>query len=170
MNHKNRKDKKFRNFRRKLTAGIIVKFIMSLTVYMISLLFILMVGYLICSAFTWYGDEIIYRLLKPIRTNIELFAIVMFFAGFVIFFVYYWHKTLGYLELMIEATENVYNEKEEYISFPPELEELERKVNQIKINVRNSQKAAKEAEQRKNDLVVYLAHDLKTPLPYAIVR
>ena len=168
MNHKNRKDKKFRNFRRKLTAGIIVKFIMSLTVYMISLLFILMVGYLICSAFTWYGDEIIYRLLKPIRTNIELFAIVMFFAGFVIFFVYYWHKTLGYLELMIEATENVYNEKEEYISFPPELEELERKVNQIKINVRNSQKAAKEAEQRKNDLVVYLAHDLKTPLTSVI--
>jgi len=162
------KDKKLRSFRRKLTAGILVKFIVSLTVYMILLLLLLLIGYLICSSFVWYGDEFLYRLLKPIRNNIQLFVIFMFFAGFVIFFIYYWHKTLGYLELMIGATENIYNEKEDYISFPPELEELELQANQIKINVRNSQKAAKEAEQRKNDLVVYLAHDLKTPLTSVI--
>lgn len=135
---------------------------------MILLLLLLLTGYLICSSFTWYGSELIYRLLQPIRNNIELFVIIMFFAGFVVCFIYYWHKTLGYLELMIEATENIYKEKEEYISFPAELEELEQQVNQIKINVRNSQKAAKEAEQRKSDLVVYLAHDLKTPLTSVI--
>ena len=168
MNHKNANNKKFRSFQRKLTAGIIVKFIVSLTVYMILLLLTLLIGYLICSSFTWYGDELIYRLLQPIRNNIELFVIFMFFAGFVVFFIYYWYKTLGYLQLMIEATENIYNDKEGYISFPPELGELEQQVNQIKVNVRNSQKAAKEAEQRKNDLVVYLAHDLKTPLTSVI--
>lgn len=168
MKHKNTNQKKFRSFQRKLTAGIIVKFIVSLTVYMILLLLALLIGYLICSSFTWYGDELIYRLLQPIRNNIELFVLFMFFAGFVVFFIYYWYKTLGYLQFMIEATENIYNDKEGYISFPPELGELEQQVNQIKVNVRNSQKAAKEAEQRKNDLVVYLAHDLKTPLTSVI--
>ena len=32
----------------------------------------------------------------------------------------------------------------------------------------NAAHQAKEAEQRKNDLVVYLAHDLKTPLTSVI--
>lgn len=78
MKHKNTNQKKFRSFQRKLTAGIIVKFIVSLTVYMILLLLALLIGYLICSSFTWYGDELIYRLLQPIRNNIELFVLFMF--------------------------------------------------------------------------------------------
>jgi two-component system sensor histidine kinase VanS len=41
-------------------------------------------------------------------------------------------------------------------------------LNQIKHNLEKRQKDALEAEQRKNDLVVYLAHDIKTPLTSVI--
>ena len=44
MKHKNTNQKKFRSFQRKLTAGIIVKFIVSLTVYMILLLLALLIA------------------------------------------------------------------------------------------------------------------------------
>ena len=41
---------------------------------------------------------------------------------------------------------------------------METKLNSIKYASLRGEQLAKEAEQRKNDLVVYLAHDLKTPL------
>ena len=41
-------------------------------------------------------------------------------------------------------------------------------MNQIKMTALNNQRAAREAEQRKNDLVTYLAHDLKTPITSVI--
>jgi two-component system sensor histidine kinase VanS len=44
----------------------------------------------------------------------------------------------------------------------------ENKLNQIKNNLEKQKKAALDAEQRKNDLVVYLAHDIKTPLTSVI--
>ena len=44
---------------------------------------------------------------------------------------------------------------------PADLKEAEMQLNQIKLNVHESQRAAQEAEKRKNDLVMYLAHDLK---------
>lgn len=37
-------------------------------------------------------------------------------------------------------------------------------MNQIKMSILLSQKAVKEAEDRKNELVMYLAHDIRTPL------
>jgi two-component system sensor histidine kinase VanS len=54
------------------------------------------------------------------------------------------------------------------IRLSPELDFMENKLNQIKNNLEKQKKAALEAEQRKNDLVVYLAHDIKTPLTSVI--
>ena len=41
---------------------------------------------------------------------------------------------------------------------------MEKQLNEVREKALRDRRAAKEAEQRKNDLVVYLAHDLKTPL------
>ena len=45
---------------------------------------------------------------------------------------------------------------------------MERKLNQIKSSLRKKTQDALEAEQRKNDLVMYLAHDIRTPLTSVI--
>ena len=49
-----------------------------------------------------------------------------------------------------------------------DLREAALHMNEVRLNLIESQKAAEAAEQRKNDLVVYLAHDLKTPLTSVI--
>jgi two-component system sensor histidine kinase VanS len=47
---------------------------------------------------------------------------------------------------------------------PKHMKPLEEVLNNVNTEVKLSKYAAKEAEQRKDDLVVYLAHDIRTPL------
>lgn len=54
------------------------------------------------------------------------------------------------------------------ISLPPELFSIERKMNVAKHRMVLQNRHMREAEQRKNDLIMYLAHDLKTPLASTI--
>jgi signal transduction histidine kinase len=50
------------------------------------------------------------------------------------------------------------------IELPKNMKNLEDVLNKVNTEIRLSRYAAKEAEQRKDDLVVYLAHDIRTPL------
>jgi len=54
----------------------------------------------------------------------------------------------------------------ELIRLPVELKQVEDRMNEARQNVARNARLAREAEQRKNDLVMYLAHDIKTPLTY----
>lgn len=56
------------------------------------------------------------------------------------------------------------DESDKEIQLPEELDFLEKKLNDVKNKLEKRARDAQEAEQRKNDLVVYLAHDIKTPL------
>lgn len=77
-------------------------------------------------------------------------------------------KTMGQLNLIINSIDMVFNKEESLIELSPKFKDVETKLNTIKYeNIRN-ERLAKDAEQRKNDLVVYLAHDLKTPLTSVI--
>lgn len=51
---------------------------------------------------------------------------------------------------------------------PDELYEFSQKLKDFKYQLKVNEQARKQAEQQKNDLVVYLAHDLKTPLTSVI--
>src|SRR5699024_6758250 len=57
---------------------------------------------------------------------------------------------------------------EEPIRLPPAMKSVEDQLNLAREEALHAQRTAREAEQRKNDLVVYLAHDLKTPLTSVI--
>lgn len=59
-------------------------------------------------------------------------------------------------------------ESKEEISLPEELDFVEKKLNSVKSTLEKRAREAQDAEQRKNDLVVYLAHDIKTPLTSVI--
>lgn len=54
------------------------------------------------------------------------------------------------------------------ISLSPELETVERKLNYAKQTLKTRAEDAGRMERQKNDLVVYLAHDIKTPLTSVI--
>lgn len=118
--------------------------------------------------FIWYKEDFLYRVLNTIDDHSLEFFLLIIGGGYLVIFVYYWIKTMGYLDYIIKATEKIYISKDDLIELPADLKEVENLMNQIKLDIEKNERAAKEAEQRKNDLVVYLAHDLKTPLTSVI--
>ena len=73
-----------------------------------------------------------------------------------------------YFDEVSAGMDRLAEESGDEITLSPELDFMENKLNQIKNNLEKQKKAVLDAEQRKNDLVVYLAHDIKTPLTSVI--
>ena len=73
-------------------------------------------------------------------------------------------RFVTYLNHISAAVRQVVNETGEPVVLPSELEPVENDLNGIQRTLRAREQEARDSEQRKNDLVAYLAHDLKTPL------
>ena len=73
-------------------------------------------------------------------------------------------KVFGYIDEVGKATEDLVNKDVEYIELPDELEEIKNRMNHLKRESEKNEKLAKENEEKKDELIVYLAHDIKTPL------
>lgn len=140
----------------------------AVSAYVFIMLLLFFTARFVLTQFTWYSGDPLYEIFHWISNYADLLLLFFGGLGFIIIFLYQWLRTLGYLEDIIDATQNVYDSKEEFIVLPTDLKEVENRMNQIKISVRENERAAREAEQRKNDLIVYLAHDLKTPLTSVI--
>ena len=69
----------------------------------------------------------------------------------------------GYFDQINSGIESLLSENTS-ISLPDEMLETERKLNSVKGELRRRDEERKAAEKRKNDLVMYLAHDIRTPL------
>ncbi len=69
-----------------------------------------------------------------------------------------------HLHAIEQAVEQIFEDTHTPVHLPSELKELEVQLTQVQQKMERRELAAKESENRKNDLIVYLAHDLKTPL------
>ncbi len=97
--------------------------------------------------------------------NNKLFFLIV---GFVLLFALFFYVSLSqmtrYLDQVGDGIENIVSDSDEPIHLVTELKPLEIRLNEIKATLRRQEIEAEEEEQKKNDLVVFLAHDLKTPL------
>jgi two-component system sensor histidine kinase VanS len=96
---------------------------------------------------------------------ITLLVILLFLVVLLRFSISWFTK---YFDEVSAGMDRLAEESGDEITLSPELDFMENKLNQIKNNLEKQKKAALDAEQRKNDLVVYLAHDIKTPLTSVI--
>lgn len=89
-------------------------------------------------------------------------------AGFLLLFSFFFYFVLSritqYLKEINQGIENILSDFNEPVRFKPALQPLEDSLNEIKMTIRRQEQEAIESEKKKNDLVVFLAHDLKTPL------
>jgi len=100
--------------------------------------------------------------------NIEIITLVVILIFLVILLRFSISWFTKYFDEVSAGMDKLAEESGEEITLSPELDFMENKLNQIKNNLEKQKKAALDAEQRKNDLVVYLAHDIKTPLTSVI--
>ena len=121
---------------------------------------------LIQFVFPKYNNSI----LSWLYWRIDAIFILYLIIGFVCIFNYYWKKPWGYLDEVISATQTVYEQNDHTVALSDPLKELENQLNQIKMSVLLSKQAAKQAEDKKNEIIMYLAHDIRTPLTTVIDR
>ncbi len=70
----------------------------------------------------------------------------------------------NYMVKIMESVDSILKNPEKEISLPSDLAILENKLNTIRIDLIRNKNIANEAIQKKDDLIMYMAHDLKTPL------
>ena len=99
-----------------------------------------------------------------IGDNKVFFMILGFLALFSLFFYIALSKMTRYMDQIGDGIENILSDSDQPIRLITELKPLEDRLNEIKQTLKKQEKEAQEIEEKKNDLVLFLAHDLKTPL------
>ena len=97
-----------------------------------------------------------------------LLVLAAFFLIFIFNCFLYSIITLSLFNKTYQSLEAISSEEAEFMSFPKSYSDVEIKLRDMRLDVIGSKQAAAEAESKKNDLVMYLAHDLKTPLTSVI--
>lgn len=101
-----------------------------------------------------------------IRNNLLWIMVIAGLVAVIILFLLSTHSILRYFKAISEGIAALSTDGE--IQLPLELEFIEAQLLTLRQSVKKKEADAKLAEQRKNDLVVYLAHDIKTPLTSVI--
>lgn len=151
--------------RRGITFRRIIRdYVLQIIIYVATVSATMLTGYYFLSQRTWFEEDRWYPLLHWIHNNWQTTLFICILVGIVVISSFH----IGFLARMLErvaAAMGMLNEdRDSYINLPEQLHEMEVQINQMLQNARQDRQAAKEAEQRKNDLIVYMAHDLKTPL------
>ncbi len=93
------------------------------------------------------------------------FILILSSLSLVLFLLYQLLKKIfSYIYAISESADKLFDKNVEYINLPPEMSEVEKKLNHFKIEAIKNEKLARENEEKKDELIVYLAHDIKTPL------
>ena len=99
-----------------------------------------------------------------IGDNKTFFMIVGYLILFALFFYVALSQMTKYLDQIDHGIENIISESTDPIHLITELKPIEIRLNEIKATLKRQELEASEGEKKKNDLVLFLAHDLKTPL------
>ncbi len=168
----------YRQLRTKLFARTLLMVVSSIVIMLLIYNFIInnnignLIVYLIQNILGRdYGSALeIYQLIFRNYRDIYIFIalVIVFFVVFFVIFHFYLNWFTKYFGEINKGIDALIEEGAGEVNLSPELSATEKKINTIKHTLENRKLDAQLAEQRKNDLVVYLAHDLKTPLTSVI--
>lgn len=161
-----------REIKRKIIFEYILSLAVSLVIYGI-LMFLAVKG---AEAFNWYSWDSFYFLLLWVKNNFFMVNTVLIVLMLSVITVIFLKKPFDYIDQIVSscvddvvfASKKLAVPDENPIVLPDYLKTFQDDMNIAREKSLRNIALAKEAEQRKNDLIVYLAHDLKTPLTSVI--
>lgn len=101
---------------------------------------------------------------RVIGNNKDFFLVIGFLCLFSLFFYAALSKMVKYLNQVETGIDNIVLDSADSIHMITELKPIETRLNEIKQILKKQEQEVIEGEKKKNDLIVFLAHDLKTPL------
>lgn len=168
MNNQDERSKQNRARRSQLSRQITMRYFLTLIGFVAGLLLIFFLAWQVCLRFTWQPYDLLYQFLKLIQETSLLWGTGVILIGWTVITYRFFQKPLRYLDEVVAASEQLAQPDNSPIILPDAMKTVQDELNLVRERAFRSAMAAKEAEQRKNDLVVYLAHDLKTPLTSVI--
>lgn len=171
---RNRKEQNIKSFttKERMTTKIILDFLRVNAVVLALLLFIYLLIWLSCHQYdimyklvvgfleTAFGGEWAYW----IKENSFLAVLALYGCVFVFTCFVYSVVTLINFDKTWRSLSALVSDETEIKRFSKNFSDIEIALKDIRHEVYRSQQAVLTAESKKNDLVMYLAHDLKTPL------
>ena len=154
--------------RQKVAKQLVKGYLVHMLVYIVAVLALLGIAYWWCNSQIWYSWDELYPLVHWLHINVVAVFLGVMLIGCVAITCVHFYQMARMLELVTTAVDDLYSNRINSVKLPVSLQEVERKLNEIMIGIRDSQQEAKDAEQRKNDMIIYMAHDLKTPLTSVI--
>lgn len=153
--------------RTQLTGQVFGNYLLALVIYVAALFAILAIGWSVSINISWQPSSI-YYLLQWVKEWIIAIMSILILIGWIVITLRFMTRPLRYLDELVDASEKLANPGEEPIRLSRAMKSVEDELNLVREGALRNAMLAKEAEQRKNDLIVYLAHDLKTPLTSVI--
>lgn len=102
------------------------------------------------------------------RENKHLFFMLAVIIVFVTLFWRLFRWITRYFKEINQGIDALLSENDNHIQLSPEMLPFERKLNTVKQTLKHQKQETALAEQRKDELVMYLAHDIRTPLTSVI--
>ena len=140
-----------------LISNIIVAIIISLIIYFILALFFentlsVLVANLNYDLYSWivYNRDIVVYIYIAIVLSIIIYRFIS--------------KYIDNINQVYDSLDLILKEDNETIKLPNDVSQFAEKLNDIKYNYIATKNSERDAQQKKNDLIMYMAHDLKTPL------
>lgn len=91
-------------------------------------------------------------------------AVILCLAGYAVIVMVVLNRSLRYFDELSGAVGKLVARTDEPVELSGDLSIVQGELNAVREQVRADERAALAAEQRKNEMVAYLAHDIKTPL------
>ncbi len=151
-----------------LAKRLLTQYLLSVSVFFLFLFVCAAVSDLWLSKKVWHKTDAIWPFLHWVQENIVCFFLIILLAGWLLITLVFVLRALFYLRQVVEASQQLASGREDSIRLPDALKQVQDELNQVWEKSKRNRELAREAEKRKNDLLVYLAHDLKTPLTSVI--
>lgn len=106
-------------------------------------------------------DLTTYHFIRSLKLPV---ALCLYFIGALVIAFIVLNKSLQYFDILSSSVRKLLNSKDTHVDLPDDLSIVRSELVNIKAQSIEAERHAINAEKRKNELVAYLAHDIKTPL------
>lgn len=155
-------------YKSELVSHIFLQYILCLIGFAMAVALTLVLGVFFATGRVWRGNEPLYLMLSWIRDYLPLVLIAICAVGWILITGFFLVRPFRYLDEIVNAAEQMAQPGDEPIRLSAALKSVQDEMNLVREQALRSAYLAREAEQRKNDMIMYLAHDLKTPLTSVI--
>lgn len=154
--------------KQEISGRWVTRFFLQIMIYTAVIILLFLWGYFICANRIWMGTEPFYPLIHMLHDNwLAAVCLFLLFGSLLIAWLNF-RKIARLMSEVAEAVSGIYQDREDTVQLPRELREMENQLNLIRIEAKADRQQAHEANQRKDDMLMYMAHDLKTPLTSVI--